>query len=137
MIQHYIVTDTFTHQIDCYCPGEEHVDVLTLKEGDVIEVTPDGKFTFGNGWYFLIVINYQSPIYLSLDDLEHYYRRGQILSSYDLELKSNYIQNKINQALDTKNKDSFLNYTSELNHLSNLKEKYNTFLTRIESLFYI
>jgi len=129
MSQHLVVANPFTHQIDCFCPGDEQVDFLTFEYGDVIEVTNDRKFTSGNGWYSFIVINNQCSLYIALDDLEQYYRNKQIFSILDLELKINYLHYKINDSLETENKMSFLYYTSELNKLNKLKEKHNAFFS--------
>ena len=49
MTQHFIVANTFTHQIDCFCPDKEHGDFFRFKGGDVIEITNDWKVTIGNG----------------------------------------------------------------------------------------
>lgn len=131
MAHHFIVVNNFSHQVDCFCTGEVHSEFITFKQGDVIEVTNDRKFTMA-GWYFLLLINNHYPYYIAIDDLEKYNKHEQILSIVDIELKINYLQFQINQALDTNNKVTFLDYTPKLKDLNNLKRQYNNFMSRTE-----
>jgi len=124
MIQHFIVAKTFTHQIDCFCPGKEHVNFFTFEKDDVVEVTNECKFINEIEWYSLIIINNRAHFYIAIVDLEQYCRKEQIISILDIELKINYLRFLINQALDTVNKESFLNYTTELNELIHIQKKY-------------
>ncbi|MEQ6378297.1 hypothetical protein RZN25_15905 [Bacillaceae bacterium S4-13-56] len=132
MRQHFVVANTFKHRMNCFCHEKKHDCFFTLKEGDVIEVTNDRKFTIGNGWYHLTFINGQFPFYMRPDELDQYNSDGQLLSLLDIELKLNYLHFHINQSLDKKEKMSFLEDTTERNQLIDLKEKLATFIGRVE-----
>ena len=71
MFGHYIAGKTFSHKIDCFCPGGHHADVLKIQKGDLINVTNERKFTM-HGWYFLIGFNDICMFYMALADLEQY-----------------------------------------------------------------
>jgi IDEAL domain len=133
MVGHYIAVKTFEYPIECFCPCGDHADVLIINKGDIIEVTNERKFTMANGWYFLVKINERCIFYMAHIDLEYYFIKEQLLSMLDIDLKINYLQFKINQALDTGDEVPFLNYTTEFKKINNLKGKFKTFLNRAES----
>lgn len=123
MFRHFIAIKTFEHQIDCFCPDGIHADVLTIHRGDIIELINERKFMFEKGWYFLIRLNNQCDFHIALEDLEQYYLNERLLSMIDIELTLNYLQFKINQALDTGDEESFLNFTKKLKESYDLKVK--------------
>ncbi|KMY51760.1 IDEAL domain-containing protein [Peribacillus loiseleuriae] len=131
MLQHFIALKTFEHQIDCFCPGGEHAEILILNEGDIIEVTNERKFTM-RGWYFLVSINNKNMFFMAHDDLEMYFMKEQILSVLDLDLHINYLQFKINEALDVGDETTFLNYTNKLIQSSELQAKLKMYLDAVE-----
>lgn len=131
MFGHFIAVKTFEHQIHCFCPGGNHTDFLTINKGDIIEVTNDRKFTMANGWYYLVGINDRCIFYMALEDLEQYFMKEQLLSMLDTDLKINYLQFKINQALDAGDEAPFLNYTKKLKELSDLKVKLDQYLSNL------
>jgi hypothetical protein len=128
MVQHFIVVKTFGHQIDCFCPGSDHADYLTINKSDIIEVTNDRKFTIGNGWYFLVVINSQCFFYMALEDLDKYFMKGKLLSILDIELKINNLQFHVDKALDIGDEVTFLNYTKKLKESNDLRVKLEEYL---------
>lgn len=131
MLRHFIALKTFVHQIDCFCPGGEHADYITINKGDVIEITEERNFTEGNGWYFLIGINDQCFFYMAIEEMEQYVAKEQVISIVDMNLKMNYLQFKINQSLDSLDEASFVNYTNQLNEVSDLKETLDQYLYKV------
>ncbi|MFL0365888.1 IDEAL domain-containing protein [Pseudobacillus sp. 179-B 2D1 NHS] len=128
MSEYFIATETFEHQIDCFCPEGDHADVLKINKGDVIEVTNEHKFTMINGWYLLVKINDQYVFYMALADLEQYCIKERILSILEINLKMNFWRFKINEALDTGDEASFLSYTNRLLESSELQIKLENYL---------
>ncbi|MBZ5749513.1 MULTISPECIES: hypothetical protein [Metabacillus] len=128
MFRHFIALKTFVHQIDCFCPDGEHADYITINKGDVIEVTKERNFTEGSGWYFLIGINDQCFFYIAIEEMEQYVAKERVISIVDINLKMNYLQFKINQSLDSLDEASFVNYTNQLNEVSDLKETLDQYL---------
>ncbi|WP_257351025.1 IDEAL domain-containing protein [Pseudalkalibacillus decolorationis] len=128
MFGHLIAVKTFEHQIDCFCPGGDHANFLTINKGDIIEVTNERKFTMANGWYFLVGINDLCIFYIALEDLEQYFMKERLLSVLEIDLKINYFQFKINETLDTGDEASFLSYTNKLIESSELQVKLENYL---------
>lgn len=131
MFRHFIALKTFVHQIDCFCPDGEHADYITINKGDVIEVTKERNFTEGSGWYFLIGINDQCFFYIAIEEMEQYVAKERVISIVDINLKMNYLQFKINQSLDSLDEASFVNYTNQLNEVSDLKETLDQYLSTV------
>lgn len=128
MIERFIASETFTHQIDCFCPDRKHTDVLTIHKMDVIEITNDRKHHFDRGWYFLVVLNNQGYLYMALEDIERYFLQGRLATLLDLELKVNFLQSQIDRALDIGDKELFLNTTTELEESGDLKVTLDNYL---------
>jgi hypothetical protein len=55
-----------------------------------------------------------------MEDLEHYFNQHYLYSMLDIELKINYLQFQVNQALDEGNEALFNYSTSRLNDISDL-----------------
>ncbi|TCN22736.1 IDEAL domain-containing protein [Mesobacillus foraminis] len=128
MIQYFIAKETFTHQIDCFCPGNIHTTALTINKMDIIEVTNEQSFTFYNGWYVQAIINNQGHFYIALEDLERYFAIGRLVTGFDLELRLNYLRFQIDQALEINDEELFFNTTSQLKESSELKKKLEDYL---------
>lgn len=128
MIQYFIARKTFTHQIDCFCPGSIHAATLTINKMDIIEVTSEESFTFNNEWYVLAILNNQGHFYIALEDLDQYFHLGRLVTDFDLELKLNYLQFQIDQALEIRDEELFLNHTKKLKESSDLKVKLANYL---------
>lgn len=131
MFGHYFAVKTFEHQIDCFCPDGNHAEYLTINKGDIIEVMNERKFTMANGWYFLVMINERCIFFMALEDLEEYFMKEQLLSMFDIDLKINHLQFKINQALDTGDEASFMNFTKKLKESNHLKVKLDNYLRNV------
>jgi len=128
MIQYFIAKETFTHHIDCFCPGSIHETTITINKMDIIQITNEQSFTFNNGWYILAIINNQGHFYIALEDLDHYFSLGMLVTDLDLELKLNYLQFQIDQALETRDRELFLTHTRELKESSDLMVKLESYV---------
>jgi len=113
MYRHFIVKETFKHKKECFCPDQAHAHEVSIHAGDVIEIINDRRYIVDKGWYFLISLNNLCDFYLSLEELEHYYVKGVIESTADVELSLNYIQFKVNEALDTGDEELFFHFTQK------------------------
>ena len=113
----------FQHQIDCFCPNGIQEDVVTIRRGDIIEITSERKYMLDNGWYLLIRHNHKHDFYIALEDLETYYLDEKLASVLDIDLLLNYFEYKIDQALDIGDEKSFLMFATKLKEFSDLKEK--------------
>ncbi|MBT2686613.1 hypothetical protein J7I93_00285 [Bacillus sp. ISL-47] len=131
MNEHYIAINTFQHDIDCFCPDAYHAFSITIPKGNLIEVTPERKFTMAKGWYVFVVINEQHAFYMAIEDLEQYIKNENILSSMDLDLKINFLQFKIDQDLERGDESSFAIHTNLLNELRKLKVELANHLSTI------
>jgi hypothetical protein len=65
------------------------------------------------------------------EDLEQYFMKERLLSILDINLKINFLQFKINQALDTGDEASFMNFTKKLKESSDLKVKLEQYLSNV------
>lgn len=131
MVGHYIAIKTFEHQIACFCPGADHAEHITINKGDIIEVTAERKFTMAYGCFFLIDINERYVFYMAFEDLKQYFMKELLLSTLDITLKINYLQYKINQALDLGDEASFMNFTKELKENREFNVKLEKYLTNM------
>ncbi|AYA76201.1 hypothetical protein DOE78_12535 [Bacillus sp. Y1] len=127
----YIAVKTFDHQVDCFCPDADHSEVVTIHRGDIIEITPERKYTVINGWYALVIINQNFSFYMAVEDIEWYFTKEQMISMLDMDLKVNYFRYKINQALDEGDEISFMNFTEKMNDSNEMKEKLHMYLRNV------
>jgi hypothetical protein len=127
----YIAVKTFDHQVDCFCPDAVHSEVITIHRGDIIEITPERKYTVINGWYALVFINQSFSFYMAVEDIEWYFTKEQLISMLDVDLQINYLQYKINQALDEGDEISFMNFTEKMNDSNEMKEKWQMYLRNV------
>lgn len=127
----YIAVNTFDHQIDCFCPDADHSEVVTIHRGDIIEITPERKYTLINGWYALVIINQNFSFYMAVEDIEWYFTKEQLISMLDVDLQINYYQYKINQALDGADEKSFMSFTEKMNDYNEMKEKLQMYLRNV------
>lgn len=131
MITPFIAIQSFNHQVECFCPDGNHSEVITIHEGDIIEITPEQKYNEINGWYFQIIINHRCSFFISLEDLEWYFLNDRIVSMLDVDLQINYYQYKINEALDGEDKGSFMDFTEKMNASCDLKMRLNKYLRNV------
>ncbi|MNG09308.1 IDEAL domain protein [compost metagenome] len=61
-------------------------------------------------------------MFMFLDDIEHLCMKGTICAISDLDLRINYLRFKVDEALDTRDRESFLVFSSELQKVRNLRE---------------
>lgn len=121
MIQHFIATETFDHQIDCFCPGEKHEELMTILKGAVVEVTQERRFSEHKGWYVLIIVNQYCVFFIAAEELDKYVKEERLLSLIDIELKINFLQHQIDKTLDKVDKGTFIDTTNELKRVYDLK----------------
>ncbi|WP_163581419.1 IDEAL domain-containing protein [Gracilibacillus saliphilus] len=136
MNRDFIVGQSFSHQIECFCPGSIHTEVLRIEQADIIKVTNERKYIIGNGWYFKAVVVDYYCFYIALEDLEYYNAKGQILLMEDIELSLNYLNFQIDQALDNKDEANFRLFSEQLIEVNQLKVKMEKYLES-DDLFYI
>ncbi|SFL73109.1 IDEAL domain-containing protein [Gracilibacillus orientalis] len=136
MNRDFIVVQSFSHLIDCFCPGSIHTEVLRVEQADIIRVTNERKYIVHNGWYCKAIVDDHYYFYIALEDLEHYYTKGQILAMEDIELNLNYLNFQIDQALDNKDESNFKLFSKQLMEVNQLKVKLEKHLDA-DKLFYI
>lgn len=127
----YIAVKTFDHLVDRFCPDADHSEVITIQRGDILEITPERKYTVINGWYALVIINQSFSFYMAVEDIEWYFTKEQLISMLDVDLQINYYQFKINQALDEADEISFMNFTEKMNDSNEMKEKLQMYLRNV------
>ncbi|KGX92484.1 hypothetical protein N781_16315 [Pontibacillus halophilus JSM 076056 = DSM 19796] len=114
MYNQFVVKQTFTHHVDyVYSLLESNLEE-TFQEGDLISLLGERKYVEPHGWYFLIDVNGERQLYLSIRDLESFYEKQWFRSYFDLELEENYLTYKINEALDQKQPVQFEVYAAQL-----------------------
>jgi hypothetical protein len=127
----YIAAKTFDHRIDCFCPDDDHSEVVTIQKGDIIDITPERKYTVINGWYALVILNQRCSFYVAVEDLEWYFSKKQMVTMLDVDLQMNYYQYKINQALDEADEESFMTFTEKMNDSNDLKIRMDMYLRNV------
>ncbi|CAM4192560.1 IDEAL domain-containing protein [Lederbergia lenta] len=135
MIQHFIAKETFTHQIECFCPGNIHSTTLTINKMDILEVR-EQSFTFHNGWFVQAIINNHGCFYIALEDLDQYFYQGRLITTIDLELNLNYLQLQIDKALEKRDEELFLKSTKQLKESNALKMQIEHFINNEVGNYY-
>lgn len=115
----FVTLKPFEYELNCNCP-ERHP--IHFSAGDILTIEEEKRYVDGLGWYVLITINDEYNIFMFSDDIEHLYMKGTICAISDLDLRINYLRFKVNEALDTRDKDAFLLFSSELGKVMNLRE---------------
>lgn len=115
----FVTLKPFEYELNCKCP-ERHP--IHFSAGDILTIEEEKRYVDGLGWYVLITINDEYNIFMFSDDIEHLYMKGTICAISDLDLRINYLRFKVNEALDTRDKDAFLLFSSELGKVMNLRE---------------
>ncbi|WP_243292111.1 IDEAL domain-containing protein [Bacillus sp. FJAT-47783] len=117
MFQQFVVINEFTHVLDCYCPYCQELNHFEFQKGDIIELTEEQKFLPEMGTYILVQVNKEYRFFIALEDLDYYYKKENICSTGDLQLKENYLRFKIDEALDCGDKESFHFYVYQFNEI--------------------
>jgi len=99
--------------------------MINFRQGDVWTITNNRKYVDGLGWYCLIDINNEFQFFIYVDDIQELHVKGSICSIWDLDLKINHLNFKINEALDTHDREVFLSLSNELHHIQQVKSKMN------------
>lgn len=119
----FVLLKTSVIEVECPCTNCEGLKKIEVKKGTILTITPDKKYVDGLGWYFLIDFNGKFQVYINIHDFEQYYFQQMFCSFIDFDLKFNYLNYKVNQALDERNKEAFYHLSDELIHLTELKDK--------------
>ncbi len=124
MNHQFAVLEAFRHEYPVCraCCAAKAPGPLDLKKGDVLTITCEKKYVDLLGWFFLININGERQVYMSISDLEDYYLTGKICSFFDLALKINHLSYKVNQSLDCRNKKEFGMYSEQLRQWKEFQE---------------
>lgn len=125
MDTHFIIMKPFCHEVGCCCPEQQHQHIINFRQGDIWTITNNRKYVDGLGWYCLIDINNEFQFFIYVDDIQELHAKGSICSIWDLDLKINYLNFKINKALDTHDREAFLSLSNELRHAQQVKSKMN------------
>ncbi|WP_088042319.1 hypothetical protein [Bacillus sp. EAC] len=114
MDKHFIILEAFHQQVTCCCPGQKHQHLIEFFEGDIWTMTNERKYVDCLGWHYLIDNNNDFEFYVHVEDIEELYENGKLSSTWDIELKINHLNFKINEALEENNRESFLSIANEL-----------------------
>lgn len=123
MNHRFIVLQNYFFTIDCHCQFCEEAKNIEMKRGMIITITPEKKYVDNLGWYFLLDIDKQFQLYINIDDFTEGYFEQKYCSLLDFDLKLNYLEYKVNLALDEKNAEGFIHYSCELKKLTELRER--------------
>jgi hypothetical protein len=116
----FVVLKDYLYQPNCYCLNGQ-LQEMVIKRGYTLTITPEKKYIENIGWYFLIDIHSKYQVYISIYDFEKFYKQELICSFFDLDLELNYLEYKVNQALDAKDQTAFNHYSSEFVQLKQLQ----------------
>lgn len=123
MNDRFIILELFQHEVSCCCPGQKHQHMIEFHQGDVWTITNERKYVDCLGWHFLVTVNSEFQFLIHVEDFEDLYKKSSICSFLDLDLKIIHLNFKVNEALDAKDKESFLLFANELTNLQKIKDK--------------
>jgi len=87
-------------------------NVMTVRQplftGDVVEITNEGMFVSGTGWFVVVLINDGNAVYVHTDQLEMMMSSNILYPLAELESELSLLYFKLNQALDSRNELLFL-----------------------------
>ncbi|WP_100403530.1 IDEAL domain-containing protein [Bacillus sp. FJAT-42315] len=118
MASQFVFVRPYEHQVDCFCPDQSHCRTIEFRQKDCLTITSDKRHVDVLGWYFLVGRNNEDFFYINIEDLENLYMKGFLYSKEDLELRLNYLQYKINEALDQRNEEAFHSFSTQLQQLT-------------------
>lgn len=122
----FVILKNSVLEVECPCTKCEGLKKIQVKKGAILTITPDKKYVDGIGWYFLIDFNKEFQVYINIHDFEHYYFQQIFCSFLEFDLKYNYIEYKVNEALDDRDKVAFIHFSNELKNLTQLREYITT-----------
>lgn len=122
MNHRFVVLKTCVFLVDCPCSNCGGSKSIEVRKGSIITITPEKKYVDNIGWYFLIDINKEFQVYINIHIFEENYNLKKYCSLLDFDLKLNYLEYKVNQALDDKNEIAFNQFSKALNDMMELKQ---------------
>lgn len=123
MKHRFVILKSSVIEVECPCTNCEGLKKIKVKKGTILTITPEKKFVDGLGWYFLIDFNKEFQVYINIHDFEQYYFQQIFCSFLDFDLKYNYIEYKVNQALDERNIVAFNHLSNEIKNLNEMRDK--------------
>ncbi|WP_313892948.1 hypothetical protein [Psychrobacillus sp.] len=123
MNENFIILELFQQQISCCCPKQKHQHMIEFRQGDVWTITNERKYVDCLGWHILMTVNREFQFLIHVEDLEELYNKGKICSIMDLDLKMIHLNFKINEALDSHDKESFNLFANELSEIQKIKNE--------------
>ncbi|MDQ0252760.1 hypothetical protein J2S74_000132 [Evansella vedderi] len=135
MSTYFIVFNADGLKLACLYYGNKKDNAIRnieeTKQGDIFEIMDVGKFIVGMGWYILVTINNKQSVFASIRDLEEAMESKKIQPLVDLELEHCYLKYQIDRALESKNKELFMNVIKRYKDFTILKEKSSSMLFNI------
>ncbi|QCS54035.1 hypothetical protein [Priestia flexa] len=131
MDKHLVVIKAFSHEVSWCCPGESHQHVITFHQGDVWTLTDERKYIDSLGWHSLMDVNREFQCFISTEELQDLYLSGVICSILDVDLQMNHLNFKINEALDTQNRELFHSMVSKRFNLQKIRDKVDAIYAQI------
>lgn len=113
---------------DKICDRNDRMFKICLKQGDRLEVTNEGFYVRGYGWFILSVINQYRCVYVSYIDIENSIQNKSILNLADLEFKVSLWRGQIDEALRIRNEDWFKFISRKLTSLKAIGSNFNLYV---------
>ncbi|WP_240376715.1 IDEAL domain-containing protein [Bacillus piscicola] len=92
---------------DIHYVKNEQERVFSLKRGDQLQITDQGFYIEGKGWFISTIINGAVRVFVSFHDIENCLERRIMMNAADMEMKRSVWNEQIDQALEEKNKEWF------------------------------
>jgi hypothetical protein len=122
-----IVADQFGIDIQCLYYGYKKENLVcnsvSLKQGDLLEITNQGRYIVGVGWFVLIRINNKIEEFMWVKELEEAIHVEKIMNSTDCLLQYFSVSYQLDQSLACRNKEKFLSLLGRKKELSFLYDQ--------------
>lgn len=122
-----IVADPNGINIQCLYYGHKKENLVcntvTLKHGECLSITNQGKYIIGVGWFVLIETNNNTKEFMYVKDLEEAIHVGKVMSYIDCMLEYFNVSYQLDQSLASWDKEKFLSVLERKNELSFLYDQ--------------
>lgn len=133
-----IVRDKNGIEVQCLYYGTKRDNMVssskTLYYGDILTVSNLGKYILGIGWFVLIIVNGQTKDFVRIVELENAIDTEKVQSVIDVMLDSFALSIQIDNALERRNEEQFLNLSKKQNESSFLIKRISGKLPPINCL---